>query len=100
MFNSSEPKYGGRDSEADLDDPEADCGDSTHRIIRRAWKFCKENSDSVEVVYFNKELRESVLTRVHFQYDPKVRLHTFSPAKFMCTYKLDSILLTILCVFK
>jgi len=47
-------------------------------MIHKAWKFCKENSDSVEVVYFNKELRESVLTRVHFQYDPKVRLHKFS----------------------
>jgi len=40
--------------------------------ICEAWSFCEKNSESVEVVYINKELGETVLTQVHFPFDPKV----------------------------
>ena len=39
--------------------------------ILKVWKYCCEQSRSVEVLYENLD-GEKVLSKVHFQYDPDV----------------------------
>ena len=42
-----------------------------HANANEAWQFCKQRSKSIEIDYENMD-GEKVLTKVHFQYDPRV----------------------------
>ena len=45
--------------------------DGNEDVILKVWEKCEEESKSVEVVYKNAN-EEEILTKVHFQFSPKV----------------------------
>lgn len=42
----------------------------TEESVLTAWNYCEKEFRSVEIVYRDEEVKEGVLTRVHFNVNP------------------------------